>query len=224
MGVAGIAFDAFGTLFDLEGLRPALGDELFDAFVARLVPWSWHATVAERYRPFPELAELALRSAAREVRVDLSDEEAGGLAGPLSALPAFPDVPECLAALVPRWPLAVLSNGTRDGIEQLVAGAGLSERFTHRLAADEVRRFKPAPEVYALAVAAFGCAPDEVLLVSSNEWDIAGAQQAGLRGAWVARGRPGTGALGVEPDLTVDELAELSGALDTWDAPPAHPG
>jgi len=222
--VSGIAFDAFGTLFDLEGLRPALGDELFDPFLARLVPWTWHATSAERYRPFPELAELALRSAARAAGVDLPDREAGGLAARLSALPAYPDVPECLDGLTPRWPLAVLSNGTRDGIEQLVAGAGLSERFAHRLSADEVRRFKPAPAVYALAAAAFGCASEDVLLVSSNEWDVAGAQQAGLRAAWVARGKPATGALGEEPDLVVDELADLPAALEAWDPPPAHRG
>lgn len=224
MPVRGIAFDAFGTLFDLEGLRPALGDELFDGFLARLVPWTWHATAAGRYRSFPELAELALHSAAAEARVDLPDREVGGLTARLSALPAYPDVPECLAGLAPRWPLAVLSNGTREGIERLLAGAGLGESFAHRLSADEVRRFKPAPAVYALAVAAFGCAPDEVLLVSSNEWDVAGARQAGLRGAWVARGKPATRALGVEPDLVVDALGDLPAALDAWDAPPAHPG
>jgi len=212
--LSGIAFDAFGTLFDLEGLRPALGDELFAAFLPRLVPWTWHATAAERYRPFPEIAELALRSGAREAGIDLAEEEAGALADRLGALPAFPDAPACLEALGARRPLAVLSNGTREGVERLVEGAGLRERFAYLLTADEVKRFKPAPAVYALAPAAFGCPADEVLLVSSNEWDLTGAKQAGLRTAWIARGRTTTAVLGVEPDLVVEELAELPGAVE----------
>src|SRR3954464_6005235 len=46
-----IAFDAFGTLFDLEALRGPLGDDVFERFAARLVPWTWHVTAAGGVRP-----------------------------------------------------------------------------------------------------------------------------------------------------------------------------
>lgn len=221
MPVRGVAFDAFGTLFDLEGLAPRVrealgeaGDDVFAGFLARLVPWTWHATAAEHYRPFPEMAALALHSAALERGIELSEATAEELASGLAELPAFPDAERALLDLEERGlSLAVLSNGTPEGVRGLVEAGGLGERFAHLLAADEVRRFKPAPEVYAMGSRAFGVEAGEVLMVSGNDWDVAGAAHAGLRTAWIARGRPVTRALGIEPDAVADELADLPGAL-----------
>jgi 2-haloacid dehalogenase len=194
-----IAFDAFGTLFDLESLRDPLGDEVFEAFAARLVPWTWHATAAGAFRPLPEIAALALTAAG-------GPEEA---AARLTELPPFPDVRQGLEALSGRR-LAVLSNGTQAGIRALVENAGIAERFEHLLAADQARAYKPARELYALAPRAFGVAADRVLLVSSNEWDIAGAAQYGLRTAWLARGREPAWVLGIEPDRLIETLSDLA--------------
>jgi len=212
-----IAFDAFGTLFDLEALRRparelagARGDDLYDAFFARLQPWTWFATAAGAYRPFPQLAEEALLSAAGAVGVDAN--AAAELAARLTALPPFPNAEAALDGLAEHR-LAVLSNGTEDGLEKLLSNAGIRGRFEHVLAADSVGRFKPAPEVYALAPAAFSVPAREVVLVSGNDWDAAGAKLAGLSSAWVSRGRPLAGVLGVEPDHVVEELTGLVFAL-----------
>ena len=220
VAVSAIAFDAFGTLFDLGALRvrceQALGTRggaVFDGFQRRLVPLTWHATASGHYRPFPEIAALALRSAAREQGAPLDDRGAHEIAQGLASLSAFADAGEALEALAAHHPLAILSNGTAEGIRALADGAGLTVRFDHLLDADSVGRFKPAPEVYALAPRAFGRPAEDVLLVSGNEWDVAGAKQSGLRGAWIARGRPATGFLGVEPDVVVDQLADLPEAL-----------
>lgn len=201
-----IAFDAFGTLFDLEALRGPLGDEVFEGFARRLVPWTWHVTAASTFSPLPEIATLAARAAGA------SEEEAGKLPARLQELPAFPDVTAGLDALA-EWRLAVLSNGTAEGVRSLVANAGLSERFEHLLSADQAGCYKPSRELYAMAPRAFRTRADRVLLVSSNEWDIAGAACAGLRTAWLGRGREPSWVLGVEADMTVDSPADLACAL-----------
>lgn len=185
MEVDGIAFDAFGTLFDLGDLEAA--------FRNTVVPLTWHATAAGHFRPLPEIAEAAGIDPERVLSLTVYDDVADGL-----------------EALHDKA-LAVLSNGTREGIEALVENAGLAGRFEHLLAADQVERYKPAPELYGLAVSAFGGgAPGRVLLVSGNEWDIAGAVQAGLRTAWLARGREPDWLFGIEPDLVVQSIAELA--------------
>lgn len=219
MALAGIAFDAFGTLFDLGGLeRPARevagerGRELAAELPARLLPLTWHATVAGDYRPIPELAALALASLAREREIPLDDAGAERIAAGMSSLPAYPRALEALEALAPT-PLAILSNGTRDGVEALAERGGLADLFDHYLSVERVRRFKPAPEVYALAPRAFSADAGAVVLVSGNEWDVAGAQLAGLRGAFVARGRPVTRFLGQHPEVVCDELTDLAEAL-----------
>jgi HAD superfamily hydrolase (TIGR01549 family) len=182
--IDGIAFDAFGTLFDL--------DDLEDAFKQHVVPMTWHATASGRFRPLPEIAKS----------VGIDPER-------LKSLQPYDGVNAGLESLR-GTPLAVLSNGTVEGVEVLVRAAGLDGRFDHLLAADQVRRYKPAPEIYALAPKAFGSEPGRVLLVSGNEWDVAGAAQAGLRTAWVARGRQPDWAFGIEPDLVVQDIADLA--------------
>src|ERR1051325_1359954 len=133
-----IAFDAFGTLFDLEALREHTGDKLYEAFYARLQPWTWLATAADAYLPLPELAEVAFRSAAEELGMEV---DAAALAGRLTELPLFPEVKEALGRLDGQR-LAVLSNGTAEGLEQLLTNAGIRDRFRHVLAADSVARYK----------------------------------------------------------------------------------
>jgi 2-haloacid dehalogenase len=211
-----IAFDAFGTLFDLEALRePARelagerGDDLFDEFYARLQPWTWFATAAGAYRPLPQLAAEALRGAAAAADVD---SDPSPLAEKLSSLPLFPEARGALKDLVGER-LAVLSNGTVDGLEQLLSDAGIRPCFEHVLAADTVGHYKPAPEVYALAPAAFGVPANEVTLVSGNAWDVAGAKLAGLTAVWVSRGKTPAPVLDVLPDHIVDDLTGVAFAL-----------
>lgn len=217
---AAVAFDAYGTLFDLGGLRSSTraaagtrGNDLFDAFAVRLVPLSWYATAADAYRPFPELALLALESAARELGIDLDRGRAEEVTAGLTSLPPYPDAAEALSTLSGRRRLAVLSNGTRAGVRQLVEAAGIAGHFDRLLVADEVRRFKPAAAVYRLAAREFSTEPRSVVLVSGNEWDVAGAGLAGLRTVWIARGRRPTGFLGVEPEIVCAQLADVPAAL-----------
>ncbi len=182
---------------------------MFDGFAARLVPYTWHLTASESYRPLPEVARSALLAAAREAGATLDEASARDLAAGLTELPAFPDVAPMLDGLA-GTPLAVLSNGTGEGLKALVGAAGLGERFDHLLAADHVGRFKPAPDVYALATRAFGTESNgDVLLVSAHEWDVAGARAAGLQTAPVAREGAPTGFLDHEPDIVADTLEAL---------------
>ena len=201
-----IALDAFGTLFDLEALRAPLGDEVFEGFARRLVPWTWHATAAGTFSPLPEIATLAALAAGA------SEDEAAALPARLQQLPAFPDVASGLDALR-EWRLAVLSNGTADGVRALVGNAGLGDCFEHLLSADQAGCYKPSREIYAMAPRAFRTRADRVLLVSSNEWDITGGACAGLRTAWLGRGREPSWVMGVEADIVTDSLPELARAL-----------
>src|SRR5436305_4627725 len=115
-----IAFDAFGTLFDLEALREPFGDEVFERFAARLVPWTWHTTAAGAFRPLPDIAAAAAEAAGAA--------DPSVVADALERLPLFPDVIPGLDALR-GLRLAILSNGTSDGIRVLAENAALEARF-----------------------------------------------------------------------------------------------
>jgi len=55
------------------------------------------------------------------------------------------------------------------------------------LGAELARDYKPKPEVYLSAAAAFDCKPAEVLMVAAHSSDLAAAAAAGLRTAFIAR-------------------------------------
>ncbi len=75
--------------------------------------------------------------------------------------------------------------------------------------------------MYRLAVTVSGVPPERLLMVAAHAWDLRGAQDLGLRTAYVAR------PVGDPPgpfdrfDLYADDLADLVGRLGH--APPGRP-
>jgi 2-haloacid dehalogenase len=92
-------------------------------------------------------------------------------------------------------------------LDGAVQSAGIADVLDDSLSVQSVGIFKPDARVYDLVGARFGCAKDEVLFVSSNGWDAAGAAAYGFQTVWVNRaGEPMDRLYGtpthVLPDLT----------------------
>ena len=92
----------------------------------------------------------------------------------------YPDVIEVLAALRPRFELAVISNF--DGrLRMILEQLGLSQFFSHVFLSSELGADKPAPLIYQRALRLGGLAPNETLHVGDDpERDWKGATAAGL--------------------------------------------
>ena len=84
-------------------------------------------------------------------------------------------------------PTAILSNGTPDMLAAAVESAGIGDLLDAVLSVDSLRLYKPSAAVYDMVGERFSVARAEVLLVSSNGWDVAGAAQYGFRTLWVNR-------------------------------------
>jgi 2-haloacid dehalogenase len=128
-------------------------------------------------------------------------------------LPAYPDAGPALAALEPDRPRAILTNGTRTTVEATVRAAGLATDLPTVLSVEEVRVYKPAPAVYAMASDHFAVEPAAVTFVSGNAWDCAGAGAFGLRVVRIRRSTEAAEAIGPEPIATIDDLRELTEVL-----------
>ena len=87
--------------------------------------------------------------------------------------------------------------------------SGLEGAFAHVLSVDAVQVYKPSPRVYELGPRAFGLAAREILFVSSNAWDIAGAAGFGYRTCWCNRQGAPMDELGVTPDHEVERLDQI---------------
>jgi 2-haloacid dehalogenase len=105
-------------------------------------------------------------------------------------------------------------------LDAVVAHCGIGGYLRAVISVDAARTFKPSPAVYALGPARLGLPASSLLFVSSNGWDVAGAQACGFPVAWVNRLRSPGEELGIAPDVEVPDLAALARAL----APARRPG
>jgi 2-haloacid dehalogenase len=98
-------------------------------------------------------------------------------------------------------------------LEAAVTAAGFGDRLEAILSADDARVYKPAPRVYALGPAHFGCEPGEIAFVTGNGWDAVGAAAFGFRVCWINRTGLPRERHGPGPDAVVGSLAEVPAAL-----------
>ena len=207
-------FDAYGTLFDVHSVveagRAVTGDPqaLSTLWRQKQLEYTWLRTLMGRYEDFWVVTEAALRFALQRLGIAAGDEIVGRLMEAYLSLATFPDVPGALSAIA-ATPLGILSNGSPRMLEAAVRSSGLGSTFRHVLSVDAVRAYKPSPAVYELATRAFGLPAGDILFVSSNAWDVAGAKAFGYRTCWCNRLAAPMDRLGVSPDLEVSRLDEI---------------
>jgi 2-haloacid dehalogenase len=161
------------------------------------------------YRPFSEVTRDALAHSCEALGLELSAARREELMGEYVKLSLFPDVQGALQKLPGKK--AILSNGSPDMLDPLVAQSGL--RFDAVLSVDELKIFKPAPEVYALAVRHLGVAAGRTGFVSSNCWDALGAKSFGFTVFWINRTGAPVDRLGPQPDAVLKTLGDLPEVL-----------
>jgi 2-haloacid dehalogenase len=217
--IGAYVFDAYGTLFDVHAAiarhRAAAGpdaDRFSEIWRTKQLEYSWTLTLAGHYADFWTLTERALDFAlARVPSVDRSLRPQ--LLDAYRTLDAFPDARAALAALKTRGlRLAILSNGTPGMLSAAVAAAGLAEYLDAVLSVDTVRRYKPRPEVYALATDALALPRADIGFVSSNRWDVMGAASFGFQAYWVNRAGVPDEYADFAPLRRIGNLMELSRA------------
>jgi 2-haloacid dehalogenase len=211
-----VIFDAYGTLFDVHSAvgrhEARIGSDasrLSEIWRAKQLEYTWVLSLAQRYEPFQLLTERALDHAfERCPAVDPTVRPL--LLEAYRSLDAFPDAQQALDGLRGRgWRTGILSNGDRAMLSQAVHSAGLASRLDLVLSVDAVQVFKTSPRAYELVLSACRVRPGEVLFVSSNRWDIAGAAAFGFTPVWVNRSGLPDEYPGLEPAATVRSLREL---------------
>ena len=213
-GVRGYIFDAYGTLFDvhsvIEAGRAITADPaaLSALWRQKQLEYSWLRSLMGRYEDFWAVTEAALRFSVRRLSLQASEAQLAKLMEAYLTLACFPEVEAALARLAGR-PRAILSNGSPRMLTAAVSSSGLGRHLQHVLSVDAVKIFKPAPAVYALGPRALGIPAGELLFVSSNAWDVAGAKSFGYQVAWCNRGGAPREELGVQPDLEITRLDQL---------------
>ncbi len=203
-------FDVNETLLDVAGLDATIGGpELRREWFDLVIHTALTVTASGGYRDFAGIAgDAAVEVAARHGReVDLAKLGEG-----LRSLPAHPDVEAGLVKLREAGhDVVALTNSPLTTAEAQLQNAGLAPHFDRIFSAEQAGRLKPAPKAYRQVLDAY---PDkQAVMIAAHDWDIAGAQAAGLRTALLAR--PGVRPLpgSPEPTYTIPALPELAELL-----------
>jgi 2-haloacid dehalogenase len=212
--IRGYVFDAYGTLFDVHSVveagREITGDPLALSTLWRQkqLEYTWLRALMGTYADFWAVTEAALRYAIRRLGLSANDAQVRRLMDAYLALACFPEVTAALRRLAGR-PRAILSNGSPAMLAAAVAASGLGPMLDHVISVDRVKTYKPSPRVYALGPETLGVPAGELLFVSSNGWDVAGAKAFGYQVAWCNRTGAPEEELGARPDLIVSALDAL---------------
>jgi 2-haloacid dehalogenase len=218
--IQAIAFDAYGTLFDVysmaelgEKFFPGQGAALAELWRDKQIEYTRLRTMCSMYKPFWEVTQDALVFCCNKLKLDLSIDAQNALMGQYARLKAFPENLGVLQKLrAAGLKLSILSNGTPQMLQSAVDAAGMQGLFSHLLSVETVKKFKTAPEAYQLAPDVFGLPAKNILFVSSNGWDACCATWFGYTTFWVNRSNAPLEELGVTPHgqgRTLEDLIDF---------------
>nr|WP_170538004.1 haloacid dehalogenase type II [Ruegeria arenilitoris] len=200
MAITTCVFDAYGTLFDVAAAaRQAAGEpgqdalrdkwpELANHWRLKQLQYTWLRAVADAHADFWDVTQDGLNWALEATGLQGDPALRQRLLDLYWELQAYPEVPAMLKALKDGgMQTAILSNGSPPMLEGAVRSAGIGGVLDDILSVESVGVFKPHARVYDLVCDRFGCERSNVLFVSSNGWDAAGASGYGFVTAWVNR-------------------------------------
>jgi 2-haloacid dehalogenase len=189
-----ITFDCYGTLthFQMSNMaRVMLKDRVpvdkMDAFVRDFGSYRFDEVLGA-WKPYREvIADAYARTCKRwGMKFDAAEAEAF-----YRAIPTWgpnPDVPAPLAKVAAKIPLVILSNASNDQIQANVKllGAPFHAVYT----AESARAYKPRFQAFEYMFDQLGCAPADLLHVSSSlRYDLITANMLGIGArAFVTRG------------------------------------
>ncbi len=218
-----LAFDVYGTLIDTHGVVSELREVVADKAEAFSQTWrdkqleySFRRGLMQQYADFSVCTRDALDYTAQLNQLALDSAQKQVLLDSYKTLPAFDDVQDGLARLrAGKFRLFAFSNGSANAVETLLVTAGIRDFFEGVVSVEGVQSFKPNPVVYHHFLQQSGASVDNAWLISSNPFDVIGAINAGMFGAWVQRSDTAIfDPWRIEPTLVVKSLGELYHAVN----------
>ena len=227
--IATIAFDMYGTVFNVNGLTkdlrniPSIGIQKEPAFNAmwrsKQLEYTFRRTCMNKYAPMSECTLHALDYCCKMFDAPLTSDEKKNLCDKYTQLPTYEDCKQGLNLLhMSGYRIFAFSNGTRNDISSLLKNAELVALFHDIVVVDDMKNpvFKPHPNIYQYFIDRSNSDPENTWLVSSNPFDIMGAAACGWKTAWMQRTKdivfdPWPNFEG--PTITISSLIDLKSRL-----------
>ncbi len=213
--VKAIIFDAYGTLFDVnsaaEKCKNKIGDkwEPFANYWRTIqLEYTWLRSLMKRHKDFWKITEDSLDKSMQVFKIDSSMKNE--LLDLYKVLSTFPEVNETLNKLKERnYKLSILSNGTPSLLNELVKSNNLENIFDDIFSVEEVKTYKPDPNVYNIPIKKYQLEKNDFAYLSANTWDVSAAGNYGFNAVWINRNNKVFDNLDYVPKYQVENLSKL---------------
>ena len=217
--IKAIIFDAYGTLFDVnsaaEKCKNKIGEK-WEPFAnywrTTQLEYTWLRSLMGRHQDFWKVTEQSLDKSMKVFQIDTSMRDE--LLDLYKVLSTFPEVKETLKKLKEKnYKLAILSNGTPALLRKLVSSNNLESIFDDVLSIEEVKIYKPHPNVYNIPIKKYQIEKNQFAYLSSNTWDVSAAGNFGFNAVWVNRNKNIFDNLDYKPITEINNLSDLNNLL-----------
>ena len=214
--IKAIIFDAYGTLFDVnsaaEKCKNKIGEK-WEPFAnywrTTQLEYTWLRSLMGRHQDFWKVTEQSLDKSMKVFKIDTSMKDE--LLDLYKVLSTFPEVKETLKKLKEKnYKLAILSNGTPALLRELVSSNNLESIFDDVLSIEEVKIYKPHPNVYNIPIKKYQIEKNQFAYLSSNTWDVSAAGNFGFNAVWVNRNKNIFDNLDYKPITEINNLSDLN--------------
>lgn len=217
-----LAFDVYGTLIDTHAVKTMLekfigeqATEFSRLWREKQLEYSFRRGLMQNYQSFAVCTRDALEYTCLFTKASLSNMEKQKLMNAYSILPSFKDVEEGMETVKKAgFRMYAFSNGSTEALETLLANANIRKYFIDIVSADEIKTFKPSPEIYFHFLRRANSIGAETWLISSNPFDIIGAMSSGMCAAWVQRSEESIfDPWEIEPTIVIKKLSDIAGSI-----------
>ena len=209
-------FDAYGTLFDINSVTKQycneleeISDQFSNLWGSKQLEYTWLRSLMNRYEDFWCITEESLDYTLKYFNIK-NDFLKSNLLKSYENINCYEEVPKTLFKLKEKGLLIIiLSNASPTMLQMAVKNSNLNSLITDCITVDSVKIYKPHATVYNLVLEKYNFKKNEILFVSSNSWDVAGAKSFGFNVAWINRFNNKKEILPFESDVELKSLIDL---------------
>ncbi|NPT33664.1 haloacid dehalogenase type II [Paraburkholderia xenovorans] len=189
-----ITFDCYGTLINFEmanAARALYADrvaaedmkEFTDAFAAYRLD-----EILGAWKPYEQVVDNAIRRTCKRCNVECREGDGKSIYEQVPTWGPHPDTSAGLAKVAKEFPLVGLSNAATAQIPHNIERIGVP--FHAVYTAEQAQAYKPRMQAFEYMLDQLGCAPQDILHVSSSfRYDLMTAHDLGIKNkVWVNRG------------------------------------
>jgi HAD superfamily hydrolase (TIGR01509 family) len=177
--IRAVVFDLDGLMFDTEALFFRVSSDMLAARGKAFTPEIMQAMLGRRAADAGHVLQT-MTGLDEPVEVLLAEVRERFYAEMDTAVHPTPGLFSLLDRLARNsLPLAVATSSRRPYAERLFTHHRLSQRFRFVLAAEDVSRGKPDPEIYIKVIDRFGSPPRSVLVLEDSPAGVAAGRAAG---------------------------------------------